>query len=983
MGQTVPALLRRRAALYEPLGLAMLRTPMLPARPAMRAAEEDPLVRAAIAVASADLAESLRREPSSDRDERRRRHALLRYLNRMSTRPTPYGLFAGVGLVEWGAGTDVAVAASAPRTRTRPDMGWLLDLVGTLERDPAVRPALRVRTHPAVVRRGGRMVAMGADPPVSVRATSVVTQALDLARDPLPVATLAESLRASTGAAADTVDGLIDQLLREGYLLSDLRPPLTGNPAAYVRARLASATPVAAAIDRFLAGCAALDEQPVGTEALAGLTAHARLVPGSRAGGPYAQIDSAVELANARLPGLVATEAARAAELLLRLSPHPHGPARLAGYRREFEARYGRERMVPLLELLDPDDGLGLPPETAPEHAPDDRDALLCRLAVEAARDHDNVLHLDDQLVARLATWTPGDSPAPSSLDISVLIAAASEQAVDSGDFLAVVGPNLGATTGGQNLGRFADLLGAPAYAALSELAGHAAAAAHPAILAEVTYRPLRPRSANVMVRPVVHAHEIPFDVHPSVAPGDQVALDDIRVGLESGRLQLYRASRGVPLIAVQGHMLNGHRAPPIARFLLDVAADGLCQFQPFDWGAANLLPALPRVQAGRIVLAPARWRLDGPVCEAVAGGDSGALRRWRKRWAVPSEVYFGPADQRLLLDLDDHVDVELLGDELRRRPTLPRLQEAIPARTDAWVPGPHGRHLVELTVPLRSTSPVVPRRVRASSGCAPGTRLRLPGSDWLYLKLYGPTTSDDDLIAGPLRAFGEFATAAELCDGWFFLRYADPDPHLRIRFRGTPSTLLGPLLEQVCGWAAELVSTGDRSRFGFDTYEREVERYGAIDAAEDVFIADSPATAALIDLDRGRSLPYDRIAIAVLSADDLLASLGLAAAERLSVYRSMASRSRDGGAQYRRRQRELRRLLQPSARPASVDLVLDGRRRAIQRHAPNLTSQPAPSFVHLHLNRLLGTDRAAENLVVELLRRTRESLSRIPSEER
>jgi thiopeptide-type bacteriocin biosynthesis protein len=858
------------------------------------------------------------------------------------------------------------------------------------------------------------VLAPGSSPPVSVRATSVVALALELARDPLLAATLAESLRDSTGAPAEIVDGLIGELLREGFLVSDLQPPLTGDPARYVRTRLegiAAARPAATAIDQVLAECAALDEQPVDRwgDMLAGLTARARALSVSPGAEPCVQVDSAVELVGARLPGQLAVEAAHAAELLLRLSRYPYGPPRLTAYRRKFEARYGRERLVPLLELLDPDTGLGLPSDAEPDHAPaggpDGRDILLCRLAVEAAREHDNILHLDEDLLAQLATWKPGDSPAPSSLDISLYVAAASTQAVDRGDFLAVVGPNLGATAAGQGLGRFADLLGAPAHAALQELAGHAATAAYPAVLAELTYRPLRRRTANIMVRPVVHAREIPFDVTPSAAPGEQFSLRDIFVGIESGRLRLFCPARGVEVIAVQGHMLNGHRAPPISRFLGDVAADGSCQFHSFDWGAAALLPALPRVQAGRIVLAPAQWRLDGPMREAVARGDVDTIRQWRKRWAVPTEVYFGLADNRLLLDLNDRTHVELLGHELRRLPPgwPSSVQEAVPARADAWLPGPQGRHIVEVLVSLVSSSRPAARgqgtRSVAPVAPDPGARLRLPGSDWLYLKLYGPAANDDDIIMGPLRSFCEFATAADLSDGWFFLRYADPEPHLRVRFRGAPDKLVGPLLEQACGWAAELVRAGDRSRFGFDTYEREIERYGGaaggIEASEAVFTADSPAAAALIDLQRGGSFAHDQVTLAVLSADDLLASLGLAPEDRLSVYRSMVLVSRAGGAEYRGRQRDLRRLLQPqsgASPPTPVDLVLARRRRRLDPVARTLSSlerdgalqrpvrELAPSFVHLHINRLLGTDRATENTVVELLRRTREGLSRSPA---
>jgi thiopeptide-type bacteriocin biosynthesis protein len=94
---------------------------------------------------------------------------------------------------------------------------------------------------------------------------------------------------------------------------------------------------------------------------------------------------------------------------------------------------------------------------------------------------------------------------------------------------------------------------------------------------------------------------------------------------------------------------------------------------------------------------------------------------------------------------------------------------------------------------------------------------------DVLYLKLYAPRSFEDPLIAGPLRSLGEFAIGAGLSDGWFFLRYTDPDSHLRVRvrFHGEPAALPGPPLREVSGWAGELVADGVCTRFAFDTYER------------------------------------------------------------------------------------------------------------------------------------------------------------------
>ncbi|MGH8905648.1 MAG: lantibiotic dehydratase [Egibacteraceae bacterium] len=1016
--------------LYAPRGWALVRAPLLFAGAAAAVAQaggsggsllpSDPRVRAAIAVASTDLTAALARTKPGDRKAQRVRGKLLRYLIRMSARPTPFGLFAGVGLVEWGTETDLALAPVPPRTRTRPDMEWLLDLVGTLERDPDVRSGLRLVACKAVVLRGGRAFSMsGAGPAVSVRATGAVRRALELARAPISHAALVEELGATPGATADKRERLIDELWRQGFLVSDLLPPLTGAaPATHVRERLA-AIPAAKAhaddLGRLLEALAAWDELPLErrAEAWPGLLDRVRVVhPGVKSAN-LLQTDMGLPLAATRVHTAVGAEAARAGELLLRLSPYPRGLPRLDAYRRAFEVRYGHDREVPLIELLDADLGLG-PPEgrrwdsAGPQVAPR-RHQLLRDLALEAIRDRRLVVELDGGLLAQLETWTPEPAGAPPSLDISVFVAASSPEAIDAGDFLVVVGPNIGASAAGRNLGRFADLLGPPAQAVLEEAASREAALTPGCTLAEVVYMPQRARSANVAIRPAVRAREIVIAALPGVADEHVIPVDELVVGVRGGRFFVRWPAGNVEVVGVQGHMLNPRQAPPAARFLLDVAGDGRCQLTSFDWGPATAFPFLPRVQCGRVVLALARWRVDptaGDLAAEPAGRFAGALAVWRSRWSVPRHVYLAVGDNRLLLDLDDPEHVELVRDELRRlpegRPAV--LQEALPGAADAWLPGPDGGHIAELVVPVALRKPpATPAKPthRNVSPVSARVRLRPPGSDWLYLKLYCPRLFEDELIAGPLRSFGQFATSAGLSDGWFFLRYTDPDPHLRVRFHGQPAVLLGPLMQQVCAWAAELVADGACTRFAFDTYEREVERYGGEDGmrvAEAVFTADSPAVAGMLRLSRQGGLSYDLMTLAVLSIDDLLAGVGLDAEQRTDVYRDAAARSGHDGGEYRRRQRELRQLLgrpetlAESPEGEALAGLLAARRVALASAAALLSAlelkdrlhhpraQLCHGYVHLHVNRLLGSDPPQERLALRLLRRTREGLSRAPA---
>lgn len=144
---------------FEPVSTTVLvRTPLLPAAFARRCfeatlhscsddgseahlpdglpVEADPAIYEALAVASPDLVGALSRPGDAQQSTRRQRAAgsLARYLVRMATRPTPFGLCAGVALGSISARTDLALASRRRyRKRARPDMGWLLQMVESLE----------------------------------------------------------------------------------------------------------------------------------------------------------------------------------------------------------------------------------------------------------------------------------------------------------------------------------------------------------------------------------------------------------------------------------------------------------------------------------------------------------------------------------------------------------------------------------------------------------------------------------------------------------------------------------------------------------------------------------------------------------------------------------------------------------------------------------------------------------------------------------
>jgi lantibiotic biosynthesis protein len=1021
---------------YEATDCVMLRAPVLPIQSYLTLGDAtseaadpssltpvDSRVRSALAIGSPSLLDALDRKRADDKDAERLRTKLRRFLVRMSTRPTPYGMFAGVAAADWGETTDICLNGTS-RTRTRVDMDWLLRFVLTLEANPTIRNQLRWVASTAVWYHYDRLVlservpGLAGRPPtrISVAAKPVARRAMELAKHPIFYSALCEHLAADfPSAAPGKVDRVLQQLWEHGFLLTELLPPLTmDDPITWVRDRLApimGGKALCVQLDALLRSIEACDTEPMERmpSLLRKAAAHVGALGYTQTEMPL-QVDMAFLTTANNLSSAIADEAARSAELLFRLTPMPDGLPNIAGYRQAFVARYDVDREVPLLELLDPEWGLGpigqygwggggLEGVRANRRA-----EALQHLALGAIRNRELAVELTEELLSKLQASSVPTGRLPPSIDLNLFVLASSPAAIDSGEFQIMLGPNVGATTAGRNMGRFAHLLGQKVCAAL-ERSARADEEHHPKqITAEVVNLPRNFRYANVVVRPAIRHYEINHGVSAGVNAECVIPLNELAVGVREGRFYVRWAPRDVEVLFTAGHMLNSDQSSRECHFLSDVSRDGVSQLTGFNWGPAAGYPFLPRVQSGRIILQCAQWRLDPKIHGQVPIDRSKEFAdwfaQWREYWQVPRRVYMTWADNRLLYDLDDPVQVDDLRGELIRSKGHGQclLQEALPGPEHAWLPSADGgRRIVELVVPLalRTVTPEVPRDAvvaRSASLIASEVRLRPPGSDWLFLKLYGPRSGENELLAGPIRRLCGEIRESRTADGWFFSRYADPEAHLRLRFFGASEQITNILLPRLCAWASGLIADGRCRKFAFDTYEREVERYGgseAVAASEALFATDSQCVVDLL----GSGQFLEIVPLAVVTVDALLDTLGLDNDERLAWLRTVITSRKEAAEEYRvRRQSLITALRDPRELGMPINDILSQRRVAMAPIVASLANMEATgsltqplsnlygSYVHMHCNRL-GVDPTMEARVLSLLLRARETISHLPKD--
>ncbi len=942
----------------------------------------DPYVREAIEVSSPSLAAALEKISSGTLpDPAKRRRAALsltRYLARMTQRPTPFGLMAGVAAARFDEQPKIRVGTEH-RRHVRVDMSWLADVIRHREVDPATLSRLRVVRNDLCFLRGDRLVlplvpkesgVRGPDDRErTVRYTRPVRAALLAAQSPLPVPALLAKLGTELQEAdEDVLTKLVIQLVALEFLVTDLRPPATAeDPIAHVLARIGPAADLAKVRDEL----ARYSATPVGGghDELRAVTATMR---GMHDQAQLLQVDLGMD-AEIVLPSTVADELAAAAEVAWRVAPPRLAPADpLMGYRRDFLERYGIGAVVGIKDVLDPERGIGppagylLPPGNRPgEGKPSGesgRDATLLGLAMRAAALGEREVLLDTDIIDRL-TRPGGADGRGSYAEICAQLLADSEDALRRGEFRLVGGGDVNFTRAGALFGRFLPLL-----PQLRDKVGAVAVdlvAGQGVTPAQLLTPPLHPRMANVTQVPRLTGETVVLGAYAE-RPAE-LSLDDLGITAGFDRFAVVSLRDGREIAPLLFHSLNPELSVPNAvRLLIEIGENRTPSWPLWNWGAAADLPYLPRIRHGRTVLSPARWLPDPRLREDLERGEWLRLfERWRADRSVPGVVYAtAPGDRRIRLDLDTSAAVELLRADLRKRPGLVLREE--PAGGDFGSGWAHG-HAAEVVVPVVPLSPARPRTRLATASRPLVSRSYPPGGEWLYLKVYADRGRHTELLTHHLPEL--VSQAQPLSDRWFFLRYADPRHHLRVRFHGEPDALNGELLPIVHRWAGELIEAGLIAELATGTYLPEITRYGGagvIDAAERAFHADSESVLEQLSLhEQGKlELPMNLLLAAnhlelarLLRGDDGWRDWLLAVFPKDEHHKA-----------FQKCRREAVRSLDPgalAALPGGRELLDSWRRRApllldyaraVRDSDGAVVSGAIASVLHVHHNRLSGT---------------------------
>ena len=1013
---------------YKATDFFVLRTPLLPVdyyysisaelnsqSSIEKLIKSHPKIEGALTVGNSSFMEAIKKlmheNPAADggkkggkeKDSEKVLSKLQRVLTRMSTRSTPFGVYAGVSLGKWTDSSNFELKETGTKTRTRLDSEVIARAAFGFEKE--LLPKLQLVANPTLRQFFGRLYLLEKAPTLDekdvdgswLEATEEVMEIVAMAQSPISYGKLLLEITEKFNMYEEDTQALIEYLVENTYLLSSLRPntfDTSGGDRLVEELAAASQEPVA--INEVLADLKALNEKgEIDSKTYLEINQKAKEIFKLDIQ-TNLQTDMYLSLGKNGLKKSISADAVKLMDLMMRISAVNARSSSLRQYKEKFMTKY-EGRAVPILEVLNQDFGLGFPTYASSwsyDMEEYSRQYYLDELIHEAVRDRKIEVQISDDVLAKLLAKS-ADFKYPASVDMFMYLLSPSAKDVDEGNYrILPTGLLAGA---GRSLGRFADMLGDEAINALRSVDRAEQALLPDQISAEISSLPRSLRLGNVCTIPGTRQHRIVLDSWPgNETEIETIHLNDLLIGLNEDQFYLRSAKTGAIVRAYSPSLLNSLFRTQIARFLTAVSDDAINFAGTLRWGSAADASFRPRVRYEKFILSSAMWTIRMDVSRreefASAAKFNSWLKQWRERWFVPRYVQLKEADNVLLIDLDNEYQVDEFRKEIcNPKHTTIQLQESFCEPDHLWLEGPGGKYVSEIVASAvlankAAETDVAEKFSHADPNLIPELeRVRCPGNEWIYFKLYSGKSLQDDLIVANIMDFVSELKSEKLIDSWFFIRYEDPEPHLRVRLFGKADLLELAVTKRVMAFCNGLVNEGLCTRFVHDTYNREIERYGglkAISIAEDLFNADSEFVANLLNLETQEGWSIDKQLIASCTLDRLVDAMGLDTKERSKWYKTNANRNLYGD-EFRKDKDQLHFLFSNVYGSSSIgedQPLIQALFAHLNEWATRLEyigkkykklqednefygsySELLSSLVHMHCNRYLGVDRNAE----------------------
>lgn len=627
------------------------------------------------------------------------RLSLLKYLIRMSSRCTPFGLFAGISVGRFSDHSSIKInKALMHKLFVRPDMQYQCTLVEKLSRDQSVWEGLKFYPNTSLYKIGNacRYIEYFTSEEgirkyqlQEIQASEAIDIVIDKAHDGKSIAELANAL-SDHGAELDDCLNYIHTLIDNQVIVSNLEPMVTVNHYCEEWQNTIHES----------AGNCELSSQLLKMNHR--LKHSADVKSGKRmevyqgikqevanSGLPYNenslfQADLKLSVSECELSYNIRKDLTNVLPVLEVLS-RPATNSLLDNFKKAFERRYGDNEM-PLNILMDAETGPGYLRDDKNVHAstllegikiPGKRspstdlnwqavDRLLLHKLQLSLLDNKNTIYLTDE---DLDSLPRPRFELPYSISIMAKVYKHNKNE-GSGDLVEI--KSAGGSSAANLAARFC-YMDEKLKKAIEEITSIEQKLAEDVILAEIVHLPQQ-RTGNILMRPILRDYEIPYLARSSLSREFRINMDDLMVSVKHGHVML-RSQRLKKYIIPR--LSNAHNyslgSLAVYRFLCDLQTQDVQASLSFSWGPLeNEFIFLPRLCYRNFILQSATWHLGKRELEEfVKARDArsrlSAMNSVRNIFGVPEKVILSVFDNDLWLDLGNDACLMLFQKEIKK----------------------------------------------------------------------------------------------------------------------------------------------------------------------------------------------------------------------------------------------------------------------------------------------------------------------------
>ncbi|WP_157676851.1 lantibiotic dehydratase family protein [Chryseobacterium sp. T16E-39] len=197
-------------------------------------------------------------------------------------------------------------------------------------------------------------------------------------------------------------------------------------------------------------------------------------------------------------------------------------------------------------------------------------------------------------------------------------------------------------------------------------------------ILAEIIHLP-EARIGNIIRRPTLRTYEIPYLAQSILPKENQIPVDDLYISVRENKIILRSKKLNKE---IRPYLTNSHNysanSLPVYHFLCDLHSQNSRPRLQFDWGDMKFLyNFFPRIEYRNIIFSKACWKINEKEIEEINKIADNKIKlleqanEWRRKRKIPTWIQWVRNDNTLTLNLENYEMLKLFIQIVTKEKTI------------------------------------------------------------------------------------------------------------------------------------------------------------------------------------------------------------------------------------------------------------------------------------------------------------------------